>query len=225
MPPDEDDQPGGRHGLMMAVLAYFTEHGVGDASLRQIAAGIGSSHRMLLYHFGTREGLLTAVVEAVEESERQTLETVMADRTTEGRVLAWRFWQHSADSIHLVGPLHFELAAQAMRKDDLDAPLRSANTELWEKALTEMWMREGALGRREARAQARLNFAVATGLLHDLLLTGDRRAVDTAMARFDWLVFGTPHPLAEVRALTRQWKPPAAAASEAAEVRRTSGTG
>jgi len=47
---------------------------------------------------------------------------------------------------------------------------------------------------------------VARGLLQDLLLTGDRRSVDTAMAQFDWLVFRTPHPLPQVRALPGPWR-------------------
>jgi hypothetical protein len=37
--------------------------------------------------------------------------------------------------------------------------------------------------KRAAQVQARLDLAVARGLLHDLLLTGDRVAVDAAMRR------------------------------------------
>jgi hypothetical protein len=47
-------------------------------------------------------------------------------------------------------------------------------------ALTAMWSARG-LPRRTARRQARLDLAVARGLLHDLLLTGGRRRVDVAM--------------------------------------------
>ena len=71
-----------------------------------------------------------------------------------------------------------------------------------------MWRESGQLGKAEARAHARLNLAVARGLLHDLLLTGDRKQVDTAMARWDFLSFGTPHPLASVRRLTKGWARP-----------------
>ena len=47
--------------------------GIADLSLRQLAAAIGTSHRMLIYHFGSREGLLVAVTRAVEEREREML--------------------------------------------------------------------------------------------------------------------------------------------------------
>jgi hypothetical protein len=36
----------------------------------------------------------------------------------------------------------------------------------------------------EARAQGSLDLAMARGLLHDLLLTGDRERVDAAMERY-----------------------------------------
>lgn len=207
--PPESDRPTGRDRLLQATLDYFAEHGIGNVSLRQIAAGIGSSHRMLIYHFGSREGLLTAVVDVLEAGEKQILADMMAEQGVDGRIMAWNFWSHIADVADFYGPLYFELASQAMRSDDLDAPLRLPNVEMWVDALAEMWSRAGVLGNAEARAQARLNLAVARGLLHDLLLTHDREAVAVAMARFDFLSFGgAPHPLAEVRRRGRRWVVP-----------------
>lgn len=198
--------PGGRERLLRSAIAYFAEHGIGDTSLRQVAAGIGTSHRMLLYHFGSREGLLTAVVQAVEEGERDLLATILEDETSDGRVLTWQYWTHVVDSARIYGPLFFELTSHAMRGDDLHAPLRLGNNRMWMSALVKMWQRGGAFSATEARAIARLNLAVARGLLQDLLLTGDRRSVDTAMAQFDWLVFRMPHPLPQVRALPGPWR-------------------
>ena len=46
-----------RQRLLDAVVTYFTEEGLADESLRRIAEAIGTSHRMLLYHFGSKDGL------------------------------------------------------------------------------------------------------------------------------------------------------------------------
>lgn len=205
------EQPeSGRAGLLQRALEYFAENGIGDASLRQIASGVGSSHRMLIYHFGSREGLLTAVVEVLEANERQVLSDMMGDQEpgVDDRTMAWRFWTHIADVGHYYGPLYYELASRAMRSSDVNAPLRLPNVDMWVSTLTQMWSRGGNLGKTEARVQARLNLAVARGLLHDLLLTGDRKAVDAAMARFDFLSAGTSHPLSTVRRLGRGWVAP-----------------
>ncbi len=189
-------------------MDFLAAHGVGHTSFRQMAAALGTSHRMLTYHFGSREGLLVAVVEVLEQNERDLLETLMADAETDGRILAWRYWTHVADVAAVYGPLFFELASHAMRADEVDAPLRTGNHAMWVDALTRMWSRDRTLTPAVARRQARLNLAVARGLLQDLLLTGDRPAVDRAMARFDLISFGTPHPLGRVRALAGPVNPP-----------------
>jgi AcrR family transcriptional regulator len=204
---ESDRSAGGREGLLQAALAYFAEHGVGDASMRQIAAGIGTSHRMLIYHFGSRDGLLTAVVEELEKAERETLDQVTSAEGRSLRELGWDFWTHVADVVEFYGPLYFELASRAMRSTDLEAPLRVPNHEMWMEALTELWSRFGTTG-RQAEVLARLNLAASRGLLHDLLLTGDRKAVDDAMAMFDWLTLGesSMKPSAPARQASRRWR-------------------
>ncbi|MFD0599775.1 TetR/AcrR family transcriptional regulator [Catellatospora coxensis] len=65
--------------LLDRVIAYAAAEGITGRSLREIAAGVGTSHRMLLYHFGSREGLLAAVVGLIEQQQRDLLGE-LADR-------------------------------------------------------------------------------------------------------------------------------------------------
>jgi AcrR family transcriptional regulator len=204
---DPAREEGGRAALLRAVVDHFSQHGIGDASLRQIAAAVGTSHRMLIYHFGSRVGLLEAVVEELERAERDALRSIHFRTDQPGRALMWEFWTHIADVAEVYGPLYFELASQAMRGEDLGAPLRIPNVEMWIRTLAELW-KQADLKPAQARVQARLNLATSRGLLHDLLLTRDRRAVDQAMAMFDWLCFGEPHPTPSVAKLSRRWTKP-----------------
>ena len=55
-----------RERLLESVVQHFAADGLADQSLRRIAEAIGTSHRMLLYHFGSKDGLLLEVVRAVE---------------------------------------------------------------------------------------------------------------------------------------------------------------
>ena len=203
MQPAPDGEATGRDRLLRAALDYFAENGIQDASLRQIASAIGTSHRMLIYHFGSRDGLLTAVVEVLEAGERQILAEMMAQEGLDARARAWQFWTHVCDVGHVYGPLYYELASHAMRDDPNDA-LRVPNVQMWVDALAQMWSQGLGMDLAESRVQARLNLAVARGLLHDLLLTGDREAVDAAMARFDLLSFGTPRPEPAARKVGRK---------------------
>ena len=59
-----------RARLLAAAIEYLQARGISELSLRELAAAIGTSHRMLIYHFGSKEGLLVAVVQAVEEQQR-----------------------------------------------------------------------------------------------------------------------------------------------------------
>ena len=40
--------------LLDAVVGYALAHGIADQSLRTIAEAVGTSHRMLIHHFGSR---------------------------------------------------------------------------------------------------------------------------------------------------------------------------
>lgn len=176
------DSSPARDELLGRALTWFTKNGVGETSMRTLANQIGTSHRMLNYHFGSREGLLGAVVEAVEREERATLDRFLQeydDPFTAGE----RFWAHVCDSALTFAPLYFELAGQAMQGKPHAADLRTWLGTGWVEPLTALWQ---ALDhdRADAEVLARLNLATVRGLLFDLAVTGDRVAVEESMQRF-----------------------------------------
>ena len=50
-----------------------------DLSLRSLAAALGTSHRMLIHHFGSKEGLWVEIVRAVEQRQRDLLGDLLPD--------------------------------------------------------------------------------------------------------------------------------------------------
>ena len=74
-PPDE----GRRRELLDAVIECVAAGGIGNRSLRELAEAVGTSHRMLLHHFGSREELLLAVVQEVEQRQAAKLADLPAD--------------------------------------------------------------------------------------------------------------------------------------------------
>ena len=65
-----------REQIVASAIAVFGEYGYAGGSIRTIADRVGVSHATLLQHFGSKEGLLTAVL---EEWDRQTVEARLAD--------------------------------------------------------------------------------------------------------------------------------------------------
>ena len=155
--------------------------GIADMSLRELAAAIGTSHRMLLYHFGSREGLLTAVACAVEESQRTEVSQLITATAGNAR----RLWQHFSDpQLWPAERLFFELYGHALvGRPGTEGFLENA-IEPWVTELASALTREAGMDDQTARAEARLAVAVTRGLLLDLLATGDRVAVTEAFERY-----------------------------------------
>jgi AcrR family transcriptional regulator len=185
MPPRRDsDGTTARERLLAAAMEYVAEHGVGDLSLRGLAAALGTSHRMLSYHFGSREGLLIEVIRTVEAQQRAGLATLLLDEDASPAEVMRRAWQGVADpALWPNERLYYEIYTQALQGHPHAQPLLDGIVELWVAPLARILVAEGRT-EAEARAEARLGVAVTRGLLLDLLATGDREAVDAAMERY-----------------------------------------
>lgn len=170
-----------RDDLLARVVDYVAEHGVGEASLRTIAEGAGTSHRMLLYHFRSREGLLAAVVETTW-GRRQHQFAELLTQTGDPYVLADEFWRRLADEAAGFGPLFFEFAAAAMHRRQWADQMREW-VGAWTRSLTELFVRAG-YERDRAGELAHALLAITRGALFELCLTGNRPAADATIEQF-----------------------------------------
>lgn len=161
------------------ITAHVIEHGLSDAALRQLARIAGTSHRMLVYYFGSRDGLLGAVLHELRGAEsheiigrassrREALEGVWAYYTGPERQLEMRIF--------------FYLAGQAAHDAGAHADFTDAIVATWTDELRQVCEREG-LDPGSSQAEARLLVASLRGLLLDRLLTGDVAGTDQAFRR------------------------------------------
>ena len=173
-----------RQALLDAVIRYASDHGVSDLSLRQLAAAVGTSHRMLIYHFGSKEELLVAIVEANENAQKMLVAEILAGGKSAPHEVLRLVWDRLADEA--MGPserLFFELYGQALQGRPGTRALLDGIVSSWIEPAAEI-LRAGGVSPAEALSQARLNLAVVRGLLLDLLATGDRDGVTDAMKLF-----------------------------------------
>jgi len=161
-----------RDDLTRRLVIEVATNGLGDRSLRDLAAAVGSSHRMLLYHFGSRDGLVGAVVELVEVDQRAVLAELAATATGPGDLVR-RLWQRvSAPEVLPFVRLFFETVAHRGAPD-----------------LTTPWIEDSApiterFGILFDPTEIRLGVAVTRGLLVDVILTGDVDAATASLERF-----------------------------------------
>jgi AcrR family transcriptional regulator len=168
-----------KQALLDRCVAHLQESGFSDVSLREIAAGVGTSHRMLIYHFGTREQLLADVVGRIEAAQRDALADLFAhedDLVEIGR----RFWRRLSDpALAPAERLFFEIYSHALYERSWTAEFRASVVAAWVAPVAELLVRHG-YPPDEANRRARLGLAATRGLLLDLLVTGEREAVDAA---------------------------------------------
>jgi len=177
-------QPEIRDRLLEACTDHALAHGLPDR-LEPLVRASGVSARMLLYHFGTRDALLRAVLERARERQLVAFGDLLGVRDgepypstlarawrsisgAEGRGYARLFGRTPETPVHARWP-GFEREATTDWLEPLADGLRS-------------------LGRPEL---ATLVLAGIRGLLLDLAATGDRDRVDRA---FDDLLGLLPRP-------------------------------
>ncbi len=192
MDPPRPETP--KSKLLAAVIDRALDGGISQQSLRAIAAAAGTNHRMLLFHFKSRENLLVEVTREVEARQRRVFEDLLAEVGSTLEEAGSRFWERLSDpSLHPQERLFFELYGQALQGQRWAKPLLAGVVEDWAQPIREALLARGVDPDR-ARDEARLAVALARGLLLDLLATGDRAGVDAAMQRYRHLSSVDPTP-------------------------------
>ena len=170
--------------LLDAAIDYVAANGLSDVSLRTLAAALGTSHRMLIFHFGSKEGLWVEIIRTVEERQRRLLGEILPDPDQPVREAMRAWWKHISDpALWPNERLFFEIYGQALQGRAHTVELLDGIVEDWLGPATEINLALG-IPRDLARAHARVGVAVTRGLLLDLLATRDVAGVDAAMDAF-----------------------------------------
>ncbi|MFF3059337.1 TetR family transcriptional regulator [Streptomyces sp. NPDC057909] len=182
--------PAKRADLLRRVRSYVLRNGLASLSLRPLARELGTSDRMLLYYFGTKERM---VAEALSLDDRRPLlrfrdvrNSADAPEDAAGlRRLLEELWEefHSPDR-QAVMPLQFELMTASVLHPDRYGPLMRDLITEWTDLLTPLFVRLGMSDER-ARNEATLVVDAILGLLYGSLADGDW---DRAAAAFHTLL-------------------------------------
>ncbi|HYR45808.1 MAG TPA: TetR/AcrR family transcriptional regulator [Thermoanaerobaculia bacterium] len=68
-------RPDPRKALLAAVADYLLGHGLANLSLRPLAAATGTSARMLVYHFSSKERLIAEAMNEIRTRQQKLAET------------------------------------------------------------------------------------------------------------------------------------------------------
>lgn len=190
--------------LLERAYRYALEHGLADLSLRPLAAAIGTSPRVLLFLFGSKDGLVRALLARARADELSYLDAERAsahDDLADVMAATWRWL--AAEPVRPLLTLWTEAYARSLAEPDGPwSGFASQSVADWLTVLATA-QRTAPSGRPaeasesrpagdpELAAERTLALAVLRGCLLDLLATGDTDRVTAAVDRYLRLTSGS----------------------------------
>jgi AcrR family transcriptional regulator len=158
--------------LLELIVDYVTAHGLTGLSLRPLADAVGSSPRVLLYYFGSKDALIALVLRRLRERQAAAIAELPRDLRTYRETLSgvWRIV--SDPRYEKLSRTFFEIYGTALQAPERYGEFVRQSVSDWINVL-------GAGGKNAAFAT--LVLAGFRGFLLDLLATGDRRRVNAAV--------------------------------------------
>ena len=182
------DEPSPRRAeLLDASYAYVLGNGLNGLSLRPLAAAIGSSPRVLLYLFGSKENLLREVLARARSEQIAQLTSAckvggQRQGIEETAAHLWT-WLSAPEQRAMVRLTYEAFMLSLSHEPGPWTGFAAEAAEDWLNLLVDAQVRVA-----QAKAEVRATRVLATirGLLIDLLASGDNRRI-AAAARMDWL--------------------------------------
>ncbi len=167
-----------RTQLCERAIDYVLQHGFAAVSLRPMAKELKTNARMLVYHFGSREGLMREILVGLREREDVVIQRWFQKKKTQPSLAEFVLWYWRRLSVPEARPaalLIFELYALALRDPKSYPGVLTDPIEYWRGLAANTGVR------MKNAAEATLILGATRGLLLDLTATGDRARVNKAI--------------------------------------------
>ncbi|MBI3476572.1 MAG: TetR/AcrR family transcriptional regulator [Acidobacteria bacterium] len=167
--------------LLDDIVGYLVKHGVAELSLRPLAKAVGSSPRVLLYYFGSKEELIVKALTRLRERQRSTfgaMREAKYDRPSDACRAIWM--QMSAPQSERLFQFFFETYALALRHPKRFGDFLHNAVQDWIDFVAAPLLRKGLPG-KDAHAFATIVLAGFRGFMLDYCASRDRPRIDHAV--------------------------------------------
>lgn len=173
--------PTRKEELLEDLIAYLVRHGVADVSLRPMAAAVGTSARLLIFHFRSKERLLGEVLEAMQARLQRSLGELMTAESVPGRPAALRLlWDWALKDANFVQlRVMYQLNVLAVQDHKTYGKYLKRNSLNWLDVVQSV-----LTPAQRSPTLATLIVAVFDGLFIEVMSTGDRRRASASIDEF-----------------------------------------
>jgi AcrR family transcriptional regulator len=167
--------------MLPAIVEFFRARGPEGFSLAAIAEELGTSSRMLIYHFGGRDELLSRVMKLVRRDTILYLEDPPPDDVDEA---IRRFWSYYIHMGHLSDmQLFFHIASRRAEEPERYDDFASTAVEGWTQYFANAIEKDGK-NSAAATKLGRLVIAALRGIVVDYLVTRDVADAERSLSLF-----------------------------------------
>jgi len=173
-----------RDVLLDATIQYMLKHGVADLSLRPLAAKVGSKARLLIYHFGSKDALVSEAMIVVRDRVQKAFAAMVENGRghTASQIIQafWRWATAKQNERYL--RLFFEVHGLALQKPERYGGYLEGAVTTWVEMMAVVLPARMSLAKR--RALATLAVSSVVGMLLDYLSSGDKKRCAQALEIF-----------------------------------------
>jgi AcrR family transcriptional regulator len=170
-----------RSAVLDRISAYVVRRGLIRLSLRPLAKAVGLSPRTLLYHFGSKEAIVAAVIDRIRQRQQAMFEQLRrSEVSTPGAICRAAWTSMTAPQVMPMLRLFFETYALALRTPKRFTGFLERAVEDWLEFLAAPMLAQGAEPER-ARTIATVVLAGYRGFMLDFVATGDRTRIGSAV--------------------------------------------
>jgi AcrR family transcriptional regulator len=174
--------PSRREQLLAQIVDHLGNSSLADLRFRRLALALGVSTYSLVYHFGSREQLISEIVRAIAERQKSHEPPSVGEPSIDHhleQIRASFHWQLQPENIKLQR-LEFEAAMIETLDPELHSHTRTTFAFWMEE--TQRTLEALGLSRADAATEARILNNLFYGFQYDLVINGDTPAATAAFS-------------------------------------------
>jgi AcrR family transcriptional regulator len=178
--PDRNPEPERKTEILASATDYVLQHGLTELSLRPLAAALGTSGRMLIYYFGSKDQMVLDILAEVRRRRYEDLALGPGDQNVLRRY--WT-WVSSPEGRRFLRLTH-EIYGLSLREPERFGGFLASEAIEVLGAIEESLQQSG-VPEDHARLLSTYTFAMLRGLELDMLGTDDMARVNAAFDLFE----------------------------------------
>lgn len=174
--------------MLPEIVEVLRRRGPAGFQLGTIADDLGTSSRMLIYHFGSRDDLLSHVMRILRRDTVRELSSPPPTSVLEAIDRWWAYYMEHTSDIQLF----FHLASRRFEEPGRFDEFASTAIDIWRDYFASALEAQG-MDAAHAEVLGRLIIGTLRGITADYLITGDREHVEESLADFRELLSRDAH--------------------------------